>query len=70
MYTRNSLNVNDLGLTVGLLEAGQSVTTLATVMGTSNSVILLWVKIDQVNNAIRKHAVIGEGTQHFQRIGV
>lgn len=69
MYARNHLSAYDLGRAVGLLEAGQSVTTEATVIRTSDSVILLWIKIAQVGNVIQKHADIGERTPHVQRIG-
>lgn len=56
MSARHHLSAYDRGRAVGRLEAGQSVTTVARVMGVAKSVISRLKKAAEGGNAMRKHA--------------
>lgn len=56
MSVRHHLSAYDRGRAVGRLEAGQSVTQVATAMGVSKSVISRLKKAAEGGNALRKHA--------------
>lgn len=50
------LSTNDRGRALGQLEACQSITTAATVMGVSKCVISWLKKVAERGNAVQKHA--------------
>lgn len=56
---KHYLNAYDRERVVGELEAGQSVTTMARVMGVSKSVISRLKTADEGGNAVRKYACGG-----------
>ncbi|GFV50768.1 hypothetical protein TNCV_2214291 [Trichonephila clavipes] len=56
MSARHYLSDYDRGRAVGRMKAGQSVTTVATAMSVSRSVISRLTKAAEGGNALRKHA--------------